>query len=146
MPAIDPVNSRIFAMDAGPGKTVGIDLDQDTGNMTVAWTEDPKTLSWFILIGPADQRVLVGTNISTNEPDPAVVDVGPIGANYKEQIQWREASTGKLLAASDFFSPMIVGMQVWAGYGGFIYEGLNDGHIMALKVLPQTNIDSNLTS
>ena len=146
MPAIDPVNSRIFAMDPGPGKTVGIDLDQNTGNMTVAWTENQKTLSWFILIGPADQRVLVGTNISTNEPDPAALDVGPIGANYKEQIQWREASTGKLLAASDFFSPMIVGMQVWAGYGGFIYEGLNDGHIMALKVLPQTNIDSNLTS
>ena len=68
----------------------------------------------------------MGTNISTNEPDPAALDVGPIGANYVEQIQWREASTGKLLAASDFFSPMIVGMQVWAGYGGFIYEGLND--------------------
>ncbi len=40
---------------------------------------------------------------------------------------------------------MIVGMQVWAGYGGFIYEGLNEGHIMALKVLPQTT-NSNGTS
>jgi hypothetical protein len=26
----------------------------------------------------------------------------PEGANYVEQIQWRDADTGKLLAASDF--------------------------------------------
>ena len=139
MPAIDPVNSRIYAMDAGPGKTVGIDLDQNTGNMKVAWSKDQKTLSWFILIGPADNRILVGTNISTSEPDPSRLEVGPKGANYLEQIQWQEASTGKLLAASDFFSPMVVGMEVWAGYGGLIYEGLNEGHIMALKVLPTSS-------
>jgi hypothetical protein len=26
-------------------------------------------------------------------------------ANYVEQMQWRDAATGKLLAASDFFPP-----------------------------------------
>lgn len=143
--AIDPVNSRIYAMDGGPGKTVAIDLDQKTGEMTLAWSAIQKTLSWFNLIGPTDQRVLVGTNISTSEPDPSKLEVGPIGANYMEQIQWRDASTGKLLAASDFFGPMVVGMQTWPGYGGLIYEGLSEGRIMALQVLPQT-VDSNETS
>ena len=78
----------------------------------------------------------------TNVTNPLDYKVGPIGANYKEQIQWRDASTGKLLAASDYFSPMINGFEMWPGYGGLIYEGLNEGHIMALKVLPATNATS----
>jgi hypothetical protein len=76
----------------------------------------------------------------------ADLQVGPKGANYVEQIQWRDTTTGKLLAASDFFSPQIVGMQVWPGYGGLIYEGLNNGHIMALKVLPATNATFSVPS
>jgi hypothetical protein len=85
--------------------------------MTLAWSVDQKTLSWLILIGSANHRVLVGTNISSNITNPADLQAGPKGANYIEQIQWRDVATGKLLAASDYFSPMIVGMQVWAGYG-----------------------------
>jgi len=142
MPALDLENNRIYAMDPGPGKTVGIDFDQATGNMSVAWSADQSTLSWLVLIDDAANRVLVGTNISSNITNPLDLQVGPKGANYVEQIQWRNADTGKLLAASDFFSPMIVGMQVWAGYGGLIYEGLNEGNIMALKVLPATNATS----
>jgi hypothetical protein len=139
LPAFDPENNRIYAMDPGPGKAAAVNLDQETGNMTLAWSVDEKTLEWMVLIGPADQRVFVGTNILTNITNPLDYNVGPIGANYKEQIQWRDANTGKLLAVSDYFSPMINGFQMWPGYGGLIYEGLNEGHIMALKVLPATN-------
>ena len=32
--------------------------------------------------------------------------------------------------------------QMWPGYGGLVYEGLNDGHIMALKVLPASTAPS----
>lgn len=148
LPAFDPENNRIYAMDPGPGKVAAINLDQKTGNMTLAWSVDQKTLEWTVLIGPADQRVFVGTNILTNVTNPLDYKVGPIGANYKEQIQWRDASTGKLLAASDYFSPMINGFEMWPGYGGLIYEGLNEGHIMALKVLPTSTParSSNSTS
>lgn len=148
LPAFDPENNRIYAMDPGPGKVAAINLDQKTGNMTLAWSVDQKTLEWTVLIGPADQRVFVGTNILTNVTNPLDYKVGPIGANYKEQIQWRDASTGKLLAASDYFSPMINGFEMWPGYGGLIYEGLNEGHIMALKVLPTSTAagSSNSTS
>ncbi len=94
-------------MDSGPGKSVGISLDQKTGNMTLAWSADQTTLSWMILIGPANQRVRVGTNISSKVTNPLDFFFGPKGVNYKEQIQWRDAATGKLLAASDFFSPHV---------------------------------------
>jgi hypothetical protein len=134
MPAMDIENNRIYAMDVGPGKTVAIDLERQTGNMTLAWSADQKTLSWLVLIGQADQRVLVGTNILSNVANPLNLQSGPIGANYIEQVVWRDADTGRQLAASDYFSPMSAGFQVWAGYGGIIYEGLNDGNLMALKV------------
>lgn len=81
----------------------------------------------------------VGTNISSNVTNPLDLQSGPKGVNYKEQIQWRDAPTGKLLAASDFFSQMSAGFEVSPGYGGLIYEGLNDGHIMVLKVLPTSS-------
>jgi len=136
MPSFDMANSRIYAMDPGAGKVVGIDLDQKTGNMSLAWSADQKTLSWMILIGPPDKRVLVGTNITSDETNPVKWDIGPVGANYKEQVQWRDAATGKLLAASDFYGPMVPGMEVWPGYGGLIYELRTDGHLMAFQVLP----------
>jgi len=140
--ALDKENSRIYAMDAGPRKVVGIDIDQKTGKMSLAWSADQATLGWMPLIGPANHRVLVGSNISTNITKPSEWVCGPTGANYIEQIQWRDAATGKLLAASDFFSPMIVGFMIWPGYGGLIYEGLNEGRIMAFQVLPESKTTS----
>jgi hypothetical protein len=69
---------------------------------------------------------------------------GPIGANYKEQIQWRDAATGKLLAASDFFPSAAAYATVPVGYGGLIYDITNIGNIIALQVLPQTNATSSV--
>lgn len=146
MPSMDLPNNRIYAMDPGPGKAVGINLDQKTGNMTVGWSTDQKTLSWLILIGHADHRVLLGTNISSNVTNPVDLVSGPKGVNYVEQIMRRDADTGKLLAASDYFRPMSSGFEVWPGYGGLIYEGLNDGHLMALKVLPASSNSTSTSS
>jgi hypothetical protein len=73
-------------------------------------------------------------------------DFGPKGVNYKEQIQWRDADTGKLLAASDFFNPIANqpgGFLVGAGYGVLVYDGLQDGHITALKILRTSSAPSS---
>jgi len=145
MPSFDMANSRIYAMDPGAGKVVGIDFDQETGNMSVAWSADQKTLSWMILIGPPDKRVLVATNISApNEPNPVKWDIGPVGANFKEQMVWRDANTGKLLASGNFYGPMVLGMQMWPGYGGLIYELLTDGSLMSYQVLPSNATKNNI--
>jgi hypothetical protein len=45
MPSVDLANNRIYATDPDPGKTVGIDLDQANGNMSLAWSADHSTLS-----------------------------------------------------------------------------------------------------
>lgn len=74
------------------------------------------------------------------------IQPGPINASYTEQVMWRDADTGKLLAASDFFSPMSSGAAVWPGYGGLSYHVLQDGHIMALKVSPQTTNNATSTA
>jgi hypothetical protein len=73
-------------------------------------------------------------------------DIGPVGANFKEQIVWRDAETGKLLAATDFYGPMVIGMQMWPGYGGLIYELQTDGSLMSFQVLPNATTANNTTA
>jgi len=147
--AVDPVNNMMYVMDAGVGKVVGLKYDPLTGNMSVAWTANQTTITFLSLIGPAEQRVLVGSNIHPGTTLSQMISTPP--PSYTEQVQWRDAATGKLLAASDYFGPMISGFQMWPGYGGLIYEGLNEGHIMTLKVLPEpatnaTSTRANMTS
>jgi hypothetical protein len=67
------------------------------------------------------------------------------GFTYTEQILWRDAATGKILAASDYFPAMSPGILVTPGYGGLMYEMLYNGHIMALQVAPKPT-SSNSTS
>jgi hypothetical protein len=93
MPSIDRQNNRIYAMDTGPGKAVGINIDQKTGKMSVAWSTDQTTESWQILIGPANHRVLVETNIASNVTNVLDLHSGPKGANYIEQILDKTASS-----------------------------------------------------
>ena len=48
---------------------------------------------------------------------------------------------GKVLAASDFFSPISAGLRY--GQGELVCEGLNEGYIMALEILLETNTTSS---
>ncbi|HEU4446278.1 MAG TPA: hypothetical protein VFR94_16520 [Nitrososphaeraceae archaeon] len=142
--AVDPQNNRIYAMDAGVHKAFAVDIHPSTGNMSVAWVEPQWSQSYITLIGPSYNRVFVNTNMSS----PLTQNVSemmpwPDGANYVEQIQWRDAETGKLLAASDFFPSAAAYATVPVGYGGLIYDILNIGNIVALQVLPQ---QANTTS
>ncbi len=135
-------------MDAGVHKAFAVDIDPSTGNMSVAWVEPQWSQSYITLIGSSHDRVFVNTNMSS----PVTQNVSEMipwsdGANYVEQIQWRDAATGKLLAASDFFPPAAAYATVPVGYGGLIYDILNVGNIITLQVLPsQTNMAPNSTS
>jgi hypothetical protein len=113
--------------------------------MSVAWVEPQWSQSYITLIGPSYGRVFVNTNMSSPvTQNVSEMEPGPIGANYKEQIQWRDAETGRLLAASDFFPSSASYADVPVGYGGLIYDITNIGHIIALQVLSsQTNTTSS---
>jgi hypothetical protein len=132
--------NHLYFMDGGANKIVGLKYNPVTGNMSVVWKANQSTLAFLSLIGPANQRVLVGTNMHpgttisqmTNNPPPS----------YTEQVQWRDAATGKLLAASDYFSGMSAGALPAPGFGGILYYMTFNGHIMALQVLPEPSSSS----
>jgi len=148
MLSVDLPNNRIYAYDYLPGKMTAINLDQSNGNMSIAWGPvDQRTISFFTLIGPPEKRVLVGTNINPNVTKQQL-EQGALGTayTYTEQIVWRDAATGKVLAQSDYFSAMSPGILVTPGYGGLIYELLYNGHIMALQVSPARTASGNSTA
>jgi hypothetical protein len=88
--------------------------------------------SYVSVIGPSYARIFVNTNISSPVTQNASELNGwPDTANYNEQMQWRDADTGKLLAASDFSPPATFEGPVPVGYGGMIYDVLNTSNIIA---------------
>ncbi|MDR4510664.1 MAG: hypothetical protein MRJ93_03050 [Nitrososphaeraceae archaeon] len=134
MLSVDLPNNRIYVWDFPPGKLAAIDFTQD-GKMSLAWTTDQRTTGFMTLIGPTDKRVIVGSNINPRDTPEDIQK-----NNYTEQIVWRDADTGKILALSDYFSPMTQGVAVAPSYGGIMYDLLSNGHIMALQIKPTSYI------
>lgn len=135
--SVDSANNMIYSIDGTAGKIVGIKFDPTTGKMSIAWGPvSQNTFSFLTLIGPANQRVLVATNFSTSLTQQQIAAPGfvPSPSTWKEQIIWRDAAAGRILAESSYFSPMSQGILITPGYGGLMYDLLNDGHIMALQV------------
>ncbi|MGW4890939.1 hypothetical protein ACWEQL_01530 [Kitasatospora sp. NPDC004240] len=128
MVSVDPENNRVYAMDAGAGKLAGIDLTD--GTLSVAWTQDQTTLSFTTLIGPKDQRVLIGTDI------PVKFFQG-LKKYETEQVVWRDAASGDELARSSQFPKMTQGILVTPGYAGLQYFLTADGHVIGLQVGPK---------
>jgi len=131
---IDLENGMLYSADAGVGKVAGIRLDQATGEMTTEFIVEATTLTFQPLIGPKDQRVLMLSNMKGGLPVMgALLDL--MTGKYKEQVTWRDAATGRLLAESDFFEPLTINSLVVPGYGGRAYYPTNTGFI-TLQVRP----------
>src|SRR5262249_32312483 len=135
--SVDPENNRVYVMDAGAQKLAGLNLVN--GKLSVAWTKDQTTLSFTTLIGPKDQRVLIGTDIP--------VKVFKQLHNYTtEQVVWRNADTGAQLARSSESPKMTQGILVTPGYAGLQYSLPSDGHIIGLQVTPTPPPASSTTT
>ena len=65
----------------------------------------------------------------------ALLDV--VSGRYKEQVTWRDAASGRLLAGSDFFEPLPFNSSIVPGYGGRMYYPTNSGFI-TLQVRKRT--------
>ena len=69
------------------------------GEMKTAFVVDDVTSTFQPVIGPKDKRVLLLTNVKQNvEKEPLMAAI--FTNNYKEQLTWRDAATGKILAES----------------------------------------------
>ena len=91
-----------------------------TGELETKFVVDDMSTTFQPLIGPKDKRVLLLTNMKKNvakEPINGLL----ITANYKEQVTWRDALTGRKLAESDFFEPLTINSLITPGFGGRCY-------------------------
>jgi hypothetical protein len=130
MVSVDPANNRVYVMDAGAMKIGGVNISTN-GVLSTAWTQDQTTLSFTSLVGPVDQRVLIGTNIP-------VKDFKQLKSYSTEQVIWRNAATGAAIATSSTYSKMTPGILVTPGFAGLQYYLSYDGHIISLQVVPNS--------
>jgi len=132
----DPENSMIYSADVGMRRVAGIKIDQATGALKLAFVVDDTTTTFQPLIGPKDKRVLLLTNMKLNvakEPVKGAL----FTENYTEQLTWRDAATGKILAESDFFEPLSINGLTPPGFGGRIYFPTAVGKgFYVLQVMP----------
>ncbi len=116
----DSENNMIYSADAGVGKVAGIRIDPATGDLSTVFVLDVATTTFQPVIGPRDRRVLLLTNMRMNDaaqPRQAAM----FGGQYREQLTWRDAATGRLLAESDFFEPLTINSLTPPGFGGRVY-------------------------
>lgn len=119
----------LYSADAGVGKVAGIRLDQETGELTTEFIVEDTTLAFQPIIGPKDKRVLILSNMKADVPKmPTMLEL--MTHRYTEQVTWRDAATGEILAASDFFEPLSPGSLITPGYGGRVYYPTNEGFIV----------------
>ena len=87
----DPQNSMIYMQDWFVNGVFGVHLDQSTGDMKVAWSRpDWRNSDYFSMIGPADQRVLIGQYL-----EPAWKQSDVPGYNYTEGLLWVDAAAAR---------------------------------------------------
>ena len=87
------------------------------------------------LIEPKDKRVLLLSNFKRRvaaEPLKLALFTG----NYSDQVTWRDAATGRIIAESDFFEPLTLGSLITPGFGGRVYFPTGKG-FMVLQVRPK---------
>jgi hypothetical protein len=140
-PQTDPENSMIYSADMGVGKVAGIKLDQVTGELKTAFVIDNSTNAFQPLIGPKDRRVLLLSNFKrrvASEPLKLALFTG----NYNEQVTWRDAATGRIIAESDFFEPLTLGSLITPGFGGRVYFPTGKGFI-TMQVMPAAGTSSS---
>ncbi len=133
----DPENNMIYSADMGVGKVAGITIDPSTGELDLAFVIENATTTFQPVIGPKNRRVLLLTNARKNTPNQPMKQV-VFGGNYTEQLTWRDAATGRLLAASDYFEPLTINSLTTPGFGGRVYFPTIEDFIV-LQAIPTRN-------
>lgn len=133
----DPENNMIYSADMGMRKVAGIRIDPTTGKLETAFVVDDISNTFQPVIGPADKRVLLLTNIQLAAGSDSILEAVQ-KSNYTEQMTWRDAATGEILARSEFFEPLTVNSLTTPGFGGRIYFPTAMGKgFYVLQVMPE---------
>ncbi|MBY8977977.1 hypothetical protein KHP62_19355 [Rhodobacteraceae bacterium NNCM2] len=116
----DPVNNMIYSADMGMRKVAGIRIDPETGKLETAFVLDDITSTFQPVLGPAEKRVLLLTNMKLPRAEEPIMETLQ-KVDYTEQLTWRDAASGKILAQSDFFEPLTINSLTPPGFGGRVY-------------------------
>jgi hypothetical protein len=119
------VRNRIFALDGLAGRIAALEL-RDDGLHTV-WTAPQRTTEFLALIGSAQRRVLVGTDVPTGQQ---------VNNNTQDWVVWRNADTGQEIARSPLLDAVNAGTMVEPGYAGRMYLLGENGKINELTERP----------
>ena len=131
MLTVDPINSRVYVMDAAMGLAAAYQLDQSSGDLTLLWRVKQRTMNFSTLVGPPDSRVFVATDIGRLCPLLAC-----LRSYDSEVLVFRDAATGLELARSSKLPKMTSGALITpANDGHFRYLGLS-GDILDIDVAP----------
>ena len=123
--SVDPLRNRIFVVDGLAGQIGALEL-QDDGLHTV-WTAPQRTIEFLALIGSAQRRVLVGTDVPSDQQ---------IGANTQDWVVWRNADTGGEIARTPLLQAVNGGTMVEPAYDGRMYFLAQSGNIIELTARP----------
>jgi hypothetical protein len=119
---------------------IAIYIGVDSGALRYFWDPATKKLSqdtsWVAKPMEKGQTTPDAPNMKKNVEAEPMFDALFTG-NYKEQVTWRDAATGRLIAESDFFEPMTFGSLIAPGFGGRVYFATGKGFI-TLQVVPAT--------
>ena len=133
LPGIDAANNLIFADDYFLKGVYAIRLNQQTGDMKIAWSRpDWWSSDYFSMVGPASKRVLISQNIN---PSTTTTNIAT-GFNYTETVLWANEATGKTIAQSASNPSTAVGSLINVGYGGRFYTMGNAGTLFIYQVMP----------
>jgi hypothetical protein len=110
MVSVDPLTNLIYAMDALPGEIAAVRLSS-SGLQTV-WKANQTTTEFIAIVGPPEQRAIVGTDI----PGAEIPDI-----NSHDEVVWRNAGTGQEIARSPRLPAITSGTMVQPAYSGDMY-------------------------
>jgi hypothetical protein len=123
--SVDPLRNRILALDGLAGLLAALELEDD--GLHTVWRAQQRTTEFLALIGSAQRRVLVGTDVPSGQQ---------VGTNTQDWVVWRSADTGDELARSPLLPAVNGGTMVEPGYAGRMYFLAQNGKIIELMARP----------
>jgi hypothetical protein len=113
----DSSSNLLFVFDTVPRKLAALRLSVNgpTPKLTTVWKKTQTTTEFTMLIGSSHRRVMVSTDIPTNQVPTQ---------NADGMAVWRNAATGRELARSAVIPAMTQGSMIQPFYNGdLMWEG-----------------------
>jgi hypothetical protein len=128
--AFDTESGLLYNADTGTGFVSAMRFDPESG-FELVWRVEQTTSVFMQLIGPADERVIMTSelvNISNRLTPVSIL------RTTNEQVVFRNAATGEELARSGNLPRMSQGANISPGFGGRVYFPAVDGKIYEVSV------------